>query len=562
VVGSGTDAVMSDSDKRARTAGLRDRERARACFARRAWAEAHAAFSSADHAHPLAGEDLELLATSAYLLGHDSEYIETLERAHKTYLAAGDASRAARSAFWVGLRLLFRGEMARANGWLMRAERSIEGGLLDCVERGYLMLPTAQIRLDAGDHQAAYDGSVEAAVIGERFSDPDLVAVARHLQGRARLEQGRISEGLCLLDEAMVAVAARELSPVVTGLIYCSVIEGCRDVHALERAHEWTTALHRWCEEQPDMVAFTGLCRVHRAELMQFHGAWAEALSEAERAVERCRNVNERAAAAACYQQGEVHRLRGEFAAAEQAYLNASRTGWEPQPGLALLRLAQGRSPAAAAAIRRVVAASERASERAQLLPACVEIMLATGDLAEARRASAELAELAAVLDARVVYARAVHAKGAVELAQDNAFAAIPLLRSALRCWEEIEAPYLTARARELLGLCCRACEDYEGAELELAAAREVLARLGARPDLERVDGFTRRERQPHTHGLTPRELEVLRLVATGKSNKEICGLLFLSQKTIERHVSNIFSKLGVASRAAATAYAYQHELT
>ena len=227
-----------------------------------------------------------------------------------------------------------------------------------------------------------------------------------------------------------------------------------------------------------------------------------------------------------------------------------------------MLRMAQGRGPAAAATIRRVVAASARARERAQLLPACVEIMLATGDLAEARRASAELAELAAVLDARVVYGLAVHAKGAVELAESHALAAIPLLRSALRCWEEIQTPYLTARARELLGRCCRACGDDESAELEFAAARELLARLGARPDLERVDGSARRERQARTHGLTPRELEVLRLVATGKSNKEICGVLFLSEKTIERHVSNIFSKLGVASRAAATAYAYEHQLT
>jgi DNA-binding CsgD family transcriptional regulator len=543
------------------SATARDLERGRACYEQRAWSAAYDAFCGADRVAPLAAADLERLTTAAYLIGRDDEYLALLERAHLLHRAAGEHTRAARAAFWLGLRLMFRGETARANGWLCRAERLLEGAESDCVERGYLLLPVAQVRLNAGDCEAAFGSAAQAAEIGVRYTEADLVATAVHLQGRARIEQGKVAEGLSLLDEAMVAVTARELSPVVTGLIYCSVIEGCQEVHALDRAHEWTSALGRWCEEQPEMVSFAGICRVHRAEMLQLHGAWSDALDEAGRAYERCLENNRQAAAAACYQQGQVHRLRGEVEAAERAYRSASEGGCDPQPGLALLRLAQGRGAAAAAAIRRALAARTKPAERTKLLPAYVEITLATGDHAAAQRASRELEDLAETIQTRVVFALAAHARGAVELAEGHAFLAMPLLQSAFRCWQEIEAPYLVARVRELLGLCCRAFADEEGAELELAAARDAFARLGAKPDLARLDASSRREPPLRSHGLTPREREVLRWVATGKSNKDISSLLFLSEKTIERHISNIFAKLGVESRAAATAYAYKHQL-
>jgi DNA-binding CsgD family transcriptional regulator len=536
-------------------------ELARDRYAEGAWAAAYQALCSADRVAPLSAEDVERLATAAYLIGRDDEYLQLLERAHQVHLALGEHTRASRCAFWLGLRLMFRGESARGNGWLCRAERVLAQVGRDCVERGYLLLPAAQSSLDAGDGVTAYHGALEAAAIGERFSEADLVATAVHLQGRARIEQGRVPEGLSLLDEAMIAVTARELSPIVTGLIYCSVIEGCHDVHALDRAHEWTEALHRWCEAQPEMVSFTGVCRAHRAEIMQMHGSWSEALDEARRAVERCSGVNEHSTAAALYQAGELHRLRGDFDAAEDAYGGASQRGWEPQPGLALLRLAQGRGDAAMAAIRRVAAASKKPSERIRLLPAYVEIMLATGDVAEAQRASAELAELAERLQTRVASTLAAQALAAVELAQGNAAFAIPLLRGAFRCWQEIDAPYRAARTRLLLADACRAFGDDEGAESELAAARATFEQLGAKPDLAKLEALRRPVTSSRPHGLTPREVEVLRWVATGKGNKEISSRLHLSEKTIERHLSSIFNKLGVESRAAATAYAYKHAL-
>jgi DNA-binding CsgD family transcriptional regulator len=309
-------------------------------------------------------------------------------------------------------------------------------------------------------------------------------------------------------------------------------------------------------------VAFSGRCLVHRAEIMELHGAWREALEEAQRAHQRClQGKNQSAAAQAFYRQGEVHRLQGELAAAEEAYRDASRCGFEPQPGLALLRLAQGNDVAAAAAIRRVVGETTEPLKRARLLPAYVEIMLAVGDTQEALRGCDELAEISAQYKSGMLGAMLAHAEGAVALAQGDAQAALLALRRAWKVWRELEVPYEAARVRVLLGLACRALGDDETAQLELEAAHELFAQLGAAPDLARVDSLARSAPSTDSHGLTSRELQVLRLVAAGRTNKAVAAELILSERTVDRHVSNIFTKLGVSSRAAATAYAYEHQL-
>jgi DNA-binding CsgD family transcriptional regulator len=531
----------------------------RGSYAKGAWLDAYEWLSRADEDDLLEPEDLELLARSAYMLGRDDEYVRGLERAHHGHLDAGEVPGAARCTWWIGHNLLFRGETARANGWFGRGDRLLEREGRDCVERGYLLIP---VLLQADDPRIAYATATEAAAIGERYSDPDLVAIARMGQGHILVRQGRTEEGFRLVDETMVAVTTGELSPIVAGIVYCNTIKFCQDAHEVRRAREWTNALTEWCDRQPDMVAHTGVCLVHRAEVLQLQGAWRAALEEVQQAGERLRHgvLNQRSRGSALYRQGEIQRLQGEFAAAEEAYRAASRLGFEPQPGLALLRLAQGNG-AAAAAIARVADETEEPLERAGLLPACVEIMLAVGDLEEARRASAELDAISVTHPSDPLRALAAQAGGAVALAEGDARASLGSLRRALSTWQDLEAPYEAARTRVLLGMACRRLGDDDAAALELDAARTVFEELGAGPDLTRLDSLVTSAPPQSAHGLSPRELEVLRHVAGGMTNKEIAIELVLSERTVERHVSNIFVKLGVSTRAAATAFAYEHRL-
>ena len=530
-------------------------------YERRAWAEAYQALSLADQEMPLGAEDLERFAMVDYLVGRDDEYLRTLERAHNAYLNAGQCARAVRCAFWLGFRLLMRGETGRATGWFGRAERLLDHEARECAERGYLLLPVVEQRLESADFEFAYAAAAAAAAIGERCGDSDLIACARHQQGRTRLQQGQVETGLALLDETMLAVAAGQLSPLVTGLMYCSVIAACHQVYALDRTREWTAALAHWCESQPDMVPFAGVCQVHRAEIMQLQGAWPEAIETAQRACIRSKGVDRRAAAGAFYQQAEVYRLQGEFVTAEEAYRSASELGLEPQPGLALLRLAQGRSEAAVAAIRRVASAETNRLQRLSLLPAYIEIMLAAGDVEDARNSCRELEEIAGSFNTGVPDAIAAQARGAVDLAEGDATAALGSLRRAFEVWQRIEAPYAAARVRVLIGLACRAFGDEDGANLEFDAAQSVFERLGARHDLDRIGSLTKGVASRNTHRLTLREVQVLRLVAAGKTNSAVAAELFLSERTVERHLSNIFTKLDLSTRTAATAWAYEHGL-
>jgi DNA-binding CsgD family transcriptional regulator len=555
----GKQRVQRPDENAAREGPDTDLERGRAAHEGRAWKSAHESLSHADRAAPLGGEDLELLATSAYMLGRDNEYLSVLERAHHTYLEAGETRRAVRCAIWVGINLALRGEMGPAGGWLGRAHRIL--GEEDSVERGYLLMPLVFQHEAGGDFAAAAAVAADAAAIAERFGDAEGFALAVQTQGRMLISAGRVKEGLALLDEAMVTVAGGRVSPIAMGIVYCGVILACQEVYELRRAREWTAVLTRWCEEQPDLVAFTGRCLVHRAEIMQLHGDWSDALEEARRAGERlARSFNRAAAAQAFYRQGEVQRLRGEFGEAEDAYREASRFGWEPQPGMALLRLAQGRRGAAAAAIRRALGEATQPLRRANLLPAYVEIMLAAGDVEEARSGCRELQEIAGRYESAMLAALVAHARGASELAAGEARSALVSLRQAGETWQELDAPYDAARARLLVAEACRALGDDDTAARELEAARDVFAELGAAPDLAQLDS-TARGAAGTTYGLTPRQLEVLRLVAAGKSNREIAASLVISEHTVARHVQNIFATLGVSSRTAASAFAFEHDL-
>jgi DNA-binding CsgD family transcriptional regulator len=554
--------VLGD-DNHAVVCELAELEHGRESYAKGKWVDAYESLAAADLATPLGAEDLELLARSGYMLGRDDDYASGLERAHHAYLDSGESLRAVRCAWWIGHNLLFRGEMGPARGWFARAQRLIEREQRDCVERGYVLIAALLEHVFSGDHEAAHATAVEIAEIGERFGDGDLVAIGLMEQGHALLRQGRREDGLRLVDETMVAVTAGELSPIVAGIVYCNTIAFCQGVYELGRAREWTAALTRWCDQQPDMVAHSGLCLVHRAQLMTLGGTWRDALDELRRLGERYTAgvLNQRALGDAAYQRGEVHRLQGEFEEAETAYRQATRFGREPQPGLALLRLAQGNGEAAAAAIRRAVSESTQPLKRVGLLPAYVQVMLAAGDVEAARGAGRELDEIAERQGTDLLAAMAGQARGEVALAEGDEQAALVALRRACQAWQELDAPHEAARARVLLGLTCRSLGDDDSAAFELEAARGVFSELGAAPALAWVDSLDPRPSPSDAHGLTARELAVLRLVAAGKTNREIASALVISDRTVARHLQNIFAKLRVSSRTAAGAFAFEHDL-
>jgi DNA-binding CsgD family transcriptional regulator len=533
-----------------------DVEQARAAYAERSWLTACEAFAKADEVDPLAPEDLELFTTSLLMLARDDDAVATLERAHRHYVERGETLRAARSATWIGINLAYRGLIGPASGWLGRGHRLLETWPEETPEHGLLLLPSIFQHEAAGDFEEAAAVARRAAAIGERHGDADLFALALHAEGHMLVKTGRVREGLALLDESMVIVTTQDLWPFAVGIVYCGVILACSDVFEVARARQWTQALTAWNEDQPDLVAFTGRCLVHRAEILQLGGSWADALEEARLAGERFVETRNPAAGVAYYRQGELLRLQGDFDAAEDAYREASRFGWEPQPGLAQLRLAKGKRDAALTAIRRANAEVAEPLKRAALLPAHVEIALAAGELVEARTACLELSQLAERYESAMLDAIVAHTEGAVALAEGDASKALARLRDAQRIWHDLDAPYEVARTRELIAQGCVALGDEEAGVLELAAARELFEALGATPDLARLSTPAGGQ-----HGLSERELEVLRLVASGKSNREIASILVISEHTVARHLQNIYAKLGLSSRTAAAAFAFEQQL-
>ena len=535
---------------------------ARNAYGRRAWQDALELFQRADQCMPLAIEDLERLMWCAGMLDRDTDLFAACERLFNACAEAGSDDRAAYWAFFHGFRLFALREHGQANAWIQRAQRHAERFGRECAAAGYLLLPTVMKQLMAGQYAAAAEAASQALAIGERCRDDDLTAFAKCMLGRALVRQGRVADGVALMDESMLVSVAGNLSPVITGLIYCSVIATCRQVYALDRSREWTKALSQWCDAQPQLVQFSGACQLHRAEILEVNGAWQEAVAEARRATRSpARAIAAEMQAGAAYQEAEIHRLRGEFPAAEECYRRASGLGLEPQPGLALLRLAQGQGAQAAATLKRVLAGTADPLVRARQLPALVEVLLATGAVEEAGSAATELEQIAGRFSTVLLGAMAAQARGEVELAEGRAANALSPLRSALATWQEAGAPYIVARLRARVGQACRMLGDEDGARLEFEAARTAFQQLGAAPDVAQLDALSGPAASRPSHGLTARETEVLRLVAAGKTNKRIALDLGLSEKTVDRHVSNIFDKLGVPTRAAATAFAYRHGL-
>ncbi len=533
---------------------------ARKAYRAHRWDEAYELFLAARRDATLSAEDLGALADSAWWLGLVDESVAVGEESYRAHLAAGESRQAAWAAIGNAVNHLLRGEDAVGSGWIGQAAALLADDP-ECAEAGYLRyLVEVEGALDGPDLDAVLASAHAVGELGARLGEPNLVAAAAVGEGRVLVKQGRAADGLALLDRAMVAVLGGDLAPDWAGNLYCHMVAACHELSDIRRATQWTEALEQWLATLPSAVVFTGICRVHRSQLMQLTGDWDRAALVAEQVCAELGGIACATAAEGHYQVGELNRLRGRLRPADEAYQRAHRLGRDPQPGLALLRLAQGRTDAAVSAIRAaLMAETQDRLARARMCAAQVEIALAAGDPATARTAAAELTETAEGYDSPGLLATAARAMGAVHVAEGNAAEALPVLRAACRSWVELSAPYECAQTRVLLGAVYHELGDTDSAERELAAAAEVFTELGAVSAT--AAGDARQSPRVLPGGLTEREAEVLSCLAAGRTNKEIAAALVISDKTVQRHLSNIFTKLGLASRTAATAYAFEHGL-
>ncbi len=537
-------------------------EEAREAFARQSWSAARSAFAAAAQEAPLSLDDTERYAEAAHLIGEEAECHEALAAGYRAALSRQDVTRAARFAFWLGHNMIFTGEEGRSAGWFARAKNVLADRGSDCVEWGYLLVPPGMRQLMEGDAVAARIPLTEAMAIARRYADANLLVLAAHALGRTLIRLGEPDEGMALLDEAMVAISEGEVTPLLVGHVYCGVLEACQEVYDMHRAREWTALLSRWCEGQPDLVPYRGPCLVHRVEMMRLRGDWEDALEEARRACEWLSLPNSpETPSDAYYELAELHRLRGNYTSAEEAYRQASRLGRSPEPGIALLWLASGQAEAAESAVRRALyEPNEYQVRRPELLAAYVEILLARDDVAGARHAADELMQIASATDNLPLKALAERAAGSVLLAEGEPGPALGPLRRSWVIWRELDASYDAACVRALIAAACRALGDEESAQMEIDAARWIFERLGAAPALARLDGIVGGV-SGSSAGLTQRELEVLSLIVAGETNKGIAASLVISDHTVARHVQNMLQKLGLPSRTSLAAYALEHGL-
>jgi DNA-binding CsgD family transcriptional regulator len=524
------------------------------------WPEALALFTALPDGCPLTADDCAAWADAAWWLGRVDESVAAYDRAFRSYLEAGSPRSAAMTALGIAATFFLRGDAAAGSGWLGRAV-DLVAELPECPEQAYLVyLTEVEGGLDGPDQDAVVAAARRVREVGSRHGDANLVAIGLLGEGRALLRRGDVRGGMALMDESMVLVVGGQVLPDWAGNVYCHHMSACHELADLRRARFWVDATARWLATLPAAVLFTGICRVHRSQVLQATGAWDESEREAARVCADLADIAGAAAAEGHYQLGEVARLRGDLAAAERAYQRAHQLGRDPQPGLALLRAAQGRPDAGAASLRAaLLVETAHPLARARLRVAQAEIAVRTGDLTTADHAVEELSRVAESHESPGFAAAARQWRGALLLARQRPTEAVPELHDACAAWRELQAPYDCSRVRVVLAEAYRQLGDADGAELELSAAAEVFDRLGAAPDAAAV--ALRRGTVLRPGGLTDREREVLALLAAGRSNREIAGALVISEKTVARHLSNIFTKLAVGTRTAAAAWAHQHDL-
>jgi DNA-binding NarL/FixJ family response regulator len=526
---------------------------ARAAFAARDWTGARDLFLAARSDVPFDADDLNALAEASWWLGFMDESNAAREDAFEAYVKASDNRRAAMRAIDIAYVYFLKGNGPVGSGWVQRAQRLV-GDEPDYPEQGFLLYLTVESSLDGGE--ATLEKAREVQAFGRRHGDRNLIAAGLVAEGRVLIKLGRAQEGVALLDEGMLEASSEDLLPNWAGNIYCHLMAACYELGDIGRAAAWTQSTSDWCDQMAPAVLFKGICRVHRAQVMQIRGAWEQAQDEAERICDEAAHIHVGIAAEAHYQIGEIRRLRGDLDGAEAAYRRGHELGRDPQPGLALLRLAQGRANAAATLIRSALAGVEDRLTRARLLAAHVEIAIAADDTAAASVAADELDAVADEYRSSGLQAAARRCRGSVLLATGRTDEALSTLRGACSGWSELEAPYECAKVRVLLAQAYRQLGDTESSERELAAARATFLELGAELDARLADG-----KRPTVlpNRLTDREAAVLALVAAGRTNRQIADELLLSQKTVERHLSNIFTKLEVTTRTAAARFAFEH---
>ena len=532
--------------------------RGREAFRRHEWKAARDRLSAPD-LETLDPSDLHALSTAAYLVGDADTCVRGWQRAFQVHDDAGEHLAAARDALWLTFALVRLGNEAAASGWQARAARLLDAAPDDLVEQGFLQMNQMFEQIFSGHPDVGLELAVKVVEAGHRHREPDLVTAGLVCQGRVQIYLGRVPEGLTLLDEAMALVAGGDVSPIVAGTTYCAMIDACQELDDYRRMTDWTRMLTRWCDQQPELVVFTGQSAVHRAQIMRVQGAWPQALEELDLAEERYKALGLRDGMGdVLFERGEVRRLQGDAEEAAKAYDKADDHGRDPQPALALLWLSQGRVDAAVSVVRRLLDEIADPVHRSRVLIAAVEVLVVAGDLDGASAAAEELDQIAAGFGSAALSASAAYAKGSVALAHSEPAAALPDLRVAWRTWLDLGGRYHAAWARTRIGQAFRVMGDEDSARAELVVAGRTFEDLGAAPAREEVERLLGTGRPD---GLTARELEVLRLVAAGRTNPQIAAELFLSEKTVARHLSNIFAKTNVTSRTAAAAYAFQHQL-
>jgi DNA-binding NarL/FixJ family response regulator len=534
-------------------------DRAREAFSRRAWTEAFELYRQSDEGEDLTADDLEAYGESAWWAGQVPVTVAVWPRAYAQFLDGGERERAGLVALGLALQHLYRAEASLSTGWLGRAQRLLaaEPG---SVAHGYLLDTEADLALYAGDTETATERTQRVSEIAARHGDGQLELLARFMHGRILVARASAREGLAVVDEVMLSVVEGRLSPTQSGRLYCHMISICRELADYGRALEWTDATIRWCESLAGAGNFTPICRIHRAHLENLRGHWHDAEVEARRACDELVGRYAGGVGDGWYAVGECRRRRGDLTGAEEAYDLAEESGYEPLPGRAALRLARGQANEASAIIGRALAEQPaNRLRRARLLGVGVEAALASGDPGVAGARAGELTAIAAEVGTPALRAEAALSSARVQLADGDAAAALDSARSAWRLWSELSMPYEAAIARLVVAEACRAAGDDDSARRELHMARQSFAALGAKLALARTDAVL--GAAPAPGGLTAREVDVLRLVAAGNTNRGIAAQLGLSEKTVGRHLENIFTKLGTGSRAAATAFAVEHGL-